>query len=264
MIDKLYSESRGSGPDLVLWHGWGMNLRVFDSLVENLAPRFRVTTVDLPGHGRSPELMTEDFEAVLPTLISELPDACILAGWSLGGMLALRAAELAPEKVRGLILLHSTPKFVSTADWTHGITSSVLDQFAKALRDAQQETVSGFLELQVRGSRDASGLLQRMREALRLHGHARSSALAAGLELLRRADLRATAGRIELPALLISGQYDRVTPPGAAQAMTSLMRQAQLEELPRTGHAGFLSQPESVAERCIRWWQTQLCAPVTA
>ena len=264
MIDRLYSESHGSGPNLVLWHGWGMNLRIFDSLVEHLATHFRVTTVDLPGHGRSPELMTEDFEAALPILISELPDDCALAGWSLGGMLALRAVELAPERVRGLILLHSTPKFVATADWTHGIASTVLDQFANSLREAKQQTVNHFLDLQVRGSRDADGLLHRLREALRLHGHARSTALGAGLEHLRRADLRATAGRIELPTLLISGQYDRVTPPGAAHAMAALMRHAQVEELARTGHAGFLSQSEGVAKRCIHWWQAQVCPPVLA
>lgn len=263
MINRLYSESHGSGPDLVLWHGWGMNLRVFDSLVENLAAHFRVTTVDLPGHGRSPEFAGDDFESALPALLSQLPDGCTLAGWSLGGMLALRAAELAPERVRGLILLHSTPKFVSSVDWNHGIASSVLDLFASSLRDAQEQTVSHFLDLQVRGSRDANELLQRLRESLRLHGHARSSALAAGLELLRSADLRTAVSRIQLPALLISGQYDRVTPPGAAQAMAGLMRQAQLEELPRTGHAGFLLQAESVAQRCIRWWQTQVCTPVT-
>jgi pimeloyl-[acyl-carrier protein] methyl ester esterase len=264
MIDRLYSESHGSGPNLVLWHGWGMNLRVFDPLIEHLAAYFRVTTVDLPGHGRSPELMTKDFEAVLPTLISELPDDCTLAGWSLGGMLALRAAELAPERVRALILLHSTPKFVATPDWSYGIASTVLDQFAHALEVAQQQTVSNFLDLQVRGSRDADRLLQQLRESLQVHGHARASALAAGLELLRSADLRATARRIDLPALLISGQYDRVTPPGAAHAMADLMRHAQLEELPRTGHAGFLSQAEDVAKRCIRWWQARVRVPVSA
>ena len=44
----------GNGPDLVLLHGWGMNADVWDETAEQLSQQFRVHSVDLPGHGRSP------------------------------------------------------------------------------------------------------------------------------------------------------------------------------------------------------------------
>ena len=50
-MSALYFEVRGRGPDLVLLHGWGLNLRVWDELAGVLARRFRVIAVDLPsGH----------------------------------------------------------------------------------------------------------------------------------------------------------------------------------------------------------------------
>lgn len=258
MNGTLHSEVRGAGPDLVLWHGWGMNLRVFDPLAECLATRFRVTTVDLPGHGRSPPLQSTSLEDAVPELLAILPDRCVLAGWSLGGLLAMRVAALAPERLRALVLLHSTPRFIATADWPHGLEGSLLAQFAQSLRQAQERTISDFIDLQVRGSRDAATAASRLRESLRLHGHAQPGALSAGLDLLREADLRDTATRIRVPTLLISGQYDRVTPPAASRALADLIPGARLEELPRTGHAGFLSQPLGVATLCSEWLQQQL------
>lgn len=52
-MSRLYSEARGSGPAVVLLHGWGLNVRVWDGLAAALSDRFRVIAVDLPGHGRS-------------------------------------------------------------------------------------------------------------------------------------------------------------------------------------------------------------------
>ena len=52
-MSSLNVEIRGRGPDIVLLHGWGLNLRVWDGLASVLEKTFRVITVDLPGHGRS-------------------------------------------------------------------------------------------------------------------------------------------------------------------------------------------------------------------
>ncbi|MDE2449608.1 MAG: alpha/beta fold hydrolase, partial [Gammaproteobacteria bacterium] len=52
-MTRLYTEVRGSGPALVLLHGWGLNVRVWDGLAAALCDRFRIVAIDLPGHGRS-------------------------------------------------------------------------------------------------------------------------------------------------------------------------------------------------------------------
>jgi len=89
----LYSETRGHDTrgtePLVLLHGWGMNLRVFDPLADALATRYRVTAIDLPGHGRSPWTASLAAPQWLAGIASLLPRAATLVGWSLGGQLAL-------------------------------------------------------------------------------------------------------------------------------------------------------------------------------
>jgi pimeloyl-ACP methyl ester carboxylesterase len=50
---NLFVESRGRGPDVVMLHGWGLHGGVFDRVASQLADRFCVHLVDLPGHGAS-------------------------------------------------------------------------------------------------------------------------------------------------------------------------------------------------------------------
>ncbi len=53
MTEPLYSHTLGSGPDVVLLHGWGMHSGVWEDVVEGLLDHHRVTLLDLPGHGYS-------------------------------------------------------------------------------------------------------------------------------------------------------------------------------------------------------------------
>lgn len=251
----LHTEILGEGPPLVLWHGWGMNLRVFAPLVERLARRHRVIAVDLPGHGRSawPAAAQEFDGALLATLIATLPRDCVLLGWSMGATLAMQAVLAKPGHVRALVLLHATPRFVAGDDWPQGMAPALLAQFARALEVDYARTVSDFLDLQVRGSRDAPTVLAGLRTALHAHGDAHPAALAAGLALLQQADLRAALPTLAAPTLVCSGQYDRVTPPRAAAALAAALPNGEHREFARAGHACFLSHADEVADTLLAW-----------
>lgn len=250
----LHVESRGTGDPLLLLHGWGMNLRVFDPLAETLAATHRVIAMDLAGHGRSAWPATgegfdpRDFDAQARAIADLLPPRCVVTGWSLGGQYALALARLVPEKVRALVLLATTPRFVRAPDWAHGLDAAMLDTFAAQLARNWQATLAEFLALQVRGSREAAEVLGSLRAALTVHGDPRPEALAAGLDHLRDNDLRAAAPGIDVPALAIAGQHDRVTPPGAAQWLAEAMPRGRAATLPRAGHAPFLSHPGETRE----------------
>jgi pimeloyl-[acyl-carrier protein] methyl ester esterase len=69
--------------------------------------------------------------------------------------------------------------------------------------------------------------------------------------MLEHNDLRALARGIELPVLLIAGQYDRVTSPQAAQALSQMLPQAQLLKIRRAGHAPFLSHAAQVTSALL-------------
>jgi pimeloyl-ACP methyl ester carboxylesterase len=99
----------GDGSPLVLVHGLGGTIENWRGLAPALAARHRVLLPDLPGHGRSsplPEARNVDAlaEAVLGMAEGEQIRAALWIGHSLGGLVALRAAALHPEAVRGLVL----------------------------------------------------------------------------------------------------------------------------------------------------------------
>ena len=248
----LYSETSGGegggfAEPLVLLHGWGMNLRVFDGLRAALGAHHRVTAIDLPGHGRSPWTPESSPQQQLASLSATLPHGATLVGWSLGAQLALQLASQSALGVRRLVLIAGSPRFVRADDWPHGLPAATLQQFADQLEGDAANTIADFLELQVRGSADAAAVRTTLQSALQRHGTAHPDALAAGLALLEHNDLRELARCIEIPALVIVGQYDRVTPPQAAQALAQLLPRSQLLQIKRAGHAPFISHPEAVS-----------------
>jgi pimeloyl-[acyl-carrier protein] methyl ester esterase len=273
-VSRLYAEVSGSGPPLVLLHGWGLNVRVWDGLAAALRDRFRIIAIDLPGHGRSAWLperssLEEQAEQVRET-IADIAGEYSLLGWSLGGQIALQLAAGqdiptarvqpaatwdatasrdpgAAPRMRRLVLIATTPRLVAGPDWPHGAPAERLAAQAAGLRSDYRRTVSDFLELQVRGSIGGAQALDQLRAALFAHGSdgrddgPHLAALARGLELLRDTDLRPILSGITLPTLVIAGQYDRVTMPAASHSLADSLADAIYVEIRRAAHAPFLS-----------------------
>ncbi len=212
---SLNVETRGDGPRLVLLHGWALNSRVWDDIVEPLAARFTVARVDLPGHGGSPwPPRFDDLESLARVLAPHLEGSSVIVGWSLGSLAALQLALAHSAAVRALVLVAGTPRFLNDAHWRHGVDPDVLEDFAERLRKDQEGTVRDFLALQVRGDERAMQTLRTLRRRVLDSGPTHPAALAAGLEVLKRADLRESLGSISVPALVIAGEHDRLTPAG--------------------------------------------------
>lgn len=247
----MHVEIAGRGPPLVMLHGWGLNLRVFDTLVPALTDQHRVLRVDLPGHGKSPWKQRAAGLAAHAMLVRDVlrthtTEPCAVLGWSLGGQIALELAAVAPDRVERLALIATTPRFTASIDWPHGMSTSVLNGFAHRLESDWRATVSEFLELQVRGSADGERVLRELRATLLTHGETQPAALAAGLAALATSDVRARLEAIAQPALVIAGQYDRITPPQGSRALADAL-DARYLEVRRAGHAPFLSHPREVA-----------------
>jgi pimeloyl-ACP methyl ester carboxylesterase len=105
----LAYEVTGDGPAVVLVHGFGLDMRMWEPQVEHLAARYRVIRYDCRGFGASgafdpavPYTHAGDLVALLDHLaIGE----AVLAGLSFGGRVVLQTALAAPARVRGLVLL---------------------------------------------------------------------------------------------------------------------------------------------------------------
>lgn len=243
----MHIETRGHGPALGLIHGWAMHSGLFGPLVDRLADRYTLHLVDLPGHGHSRNSTALLDPSTLATeLVERVPDAAWL-GWSLGGLVALRAGLDHPGRVRALVLVASSPRFVRGNDWPHGVGPSMFGDFGSALERDFRGTLDGFLALEALGSNTAQDELRKLRAQAFEHGEPAPAALQQGLQLLDIEDLRAELPMLQVPSLWIAGGRDRLVPPAAMAAAAALAPGGHSIEIAGAGHAPFLGAADEVA-----------------
>ena len=249
---KLHVQSFGEGADIVLLHGWGLHADVWSDVAQQLATRFRVTLIDLPGHGRSAPLEDYSLSRVAASIAEVAPPHSIWLGWSLGGIVAMHIATTLPSRVTALILVASTPQFVRDDDWAHAMDGAVLESFAQALQENHAQTVQRFLALvasalpctsQTRGAAQGQDTLRRLRNAV-MQYPPHPDALRGGLAILRDVRLRPHLQQITCPVQIILGERDALVPCVVGTALRAQLVDARLNIIATAGHAPFLSHPE--------------------
>src|ERR1700678_3707912 len=95
---------------VVLLHGFGATPRAWDGVIAALdRERYRPLALDLPGHGAAADSERPiTFASCVAAVLEAAPERFVLAGYSLGGRVALHVALAAPERVARLVLVSST------------------------------------------------------------------------------------------------------------------------------------------------------------
>jgi pimeloyl-[acyl-carrier protein] methyl ester esterase len=231
----------GSGAPLIFIHGWGNSAAIFSELAAQL-PGCHCLAPDLPGYGASTAAAKVDLSALADDFISWFDalglETVTLLGWSLGGMLAQELAARYPQRIERLILVATTPRFVSTLDWQHGLADSAVRALARDFKRAPARTIESFWRLQFSGEGSLPApLLPEVEPATAL----------GGLELLRQVDLRQQLSKITMPTLVLHGSSDVIIPIGAGRFLAATLPHALLHEVRGCGHAPFLSAPVPVS-----------------
>lgn len=241
---------RGSGPPLVMLHGWAMHAGVFAPLLERLEAHFQLHLVDLPGHGgsRDSEVPLE-LSAVAARAAAHTPAARWL-GWSLGGLVALHAAQRHPASVRALVMVGASPRFVRSPDWPQGMDAGVFHGFAADLARDYPATIDRFLVLEAQGSDHLRDEIRLLRATVFACGEPRPGQLLDGLALLQDTDLRAGLPALAMPSLWIAGRRDRLVSPDAMQEAARLCG-GDFHRVEQGGHAPFLTHADEVASAII-------------
>lgn len=252
-----YAIHGDTGPWVVLLQGLGLSSRFWFDVPERLVadpttPR-RVLAIDNRGTGRSGRprppwtmgTMADDVAAVLDDVGAE---EAIVIGISMGGMIAQHLALRHPRRVRGLILLATTPGFLAGA----------LPQAASLYR---------LLSLPFggpRASRNLARLLlpeskwERAREifadwpsAMRDDPTA-TGTFAAHLFAASTHFVAPRLSKIQCPTLVVAGADDMLIPRRNAEILARRIPRAELELLPDTGHALFADDRDLIRRLVVR------------
>jgi len=233
---------------LVLLHGWGTHAGVWAEVIARLDLGLSVIAPDYPGGGVAASAAACTIEAAVDELAAIAPERCVVAGWSLGGQLALLWARRHPKQVARVVLIASTPRFVSAPDWAHGMDTAALAGFAAELAADPAATLRRFLLLETRGDAQARAVARRLDAALSARSPADRDVLARTLDWLRDIDLRAVLPDIRQTVLVLHGDRDRITPPAAGEYLAAHLPQARLVTLSGAAHAPFISDPDAVCK----------------
>lgn len=253
-IDVAWFEV-GRGDPLVLIHGLADDHRAWRRTLPDLMLRHRVILYDLRGHGQTslgkPDGTLRQLGADLVALIDALGIArAHLAGFSLGGTIAMRVAIDNPDVVRGLILVATSSRVGrSAADWYQQRVAMV-EAGDPHLRDTlDRDTADVYAESP--GELE-EGLLIRRQSTADPRGYANACAAMAALNA---APLDPELDRITAPTLVVASERDRHCPPKAAEIIAAGIKggatRSKLEVLPDAGHPIPVEKPRELARSII-------------
>jgi 2-succinyl-6-hydroxy-2,4-cyclohexadiene-1-carboxylate synthase len=232
--------------DLVLLHGFTQTGRSWQPVLHALAARYRAVAPDLPGHGGFAARRPASFAACDAYLRELARDPITLAGYSMGGRIALHAAAGAlGVRVRRLVLIGASPGLADPAE-----------RAARAADDAaladRIEAIG--LEAFVRewGAQPLFAGMPRGIADVAAADRMRNTApgLAAALRGLGTGAMPSLwyrLGELALPVDLVVGERDAKFR-GIAERMAAVLPDARLHVVPGAGHAVHLEAPEAVAD----------------
>jgi pimeloyl-[acyl-carrier protein] methyl ester esterase len=250
-IAGLHVREAGSGPPLLMIHGWAMSGRVW-RFQEPLADRWRLVVPDLSGHGFSPAMDDlNDFTVpVLAQSLIELLDTLkidrlAVMGWSLGALVALRLTELLGDRLAALVLVGGTARFCTADDYPHGLPSQDVRGLGLRLRRDYGATLGDFFKRMFAPDELDYDQYQRIVREVVLGGRQPAPEVAlAGLLALAGEDVRRLLPAVAAPTLILHGMADTICPPGSARYLADQLPYVTQHLVPGVGHAPFLTRPE--------------------
>jgi len=240
--DRLV-EQQAENPPLVLLHGWGLNSGVWQATINYFQNTRQVITIDLPGYGVNREVLPQPYDllTMAQQVLAVLPQQSIVLGWSLGGLVAQQIAQLAPTRIRALILLATNAKFCASDDWP-GIKADVLSAFQGQLASNINATLSRFLAIQAMGSETAKQDIKAIKEQIDQYPQPHPIALTAGLQILLKSDLRQSFSELTMPVHVLLGRLDSLVPVAVKHQLINLRASLDVEVFQHSSHAPFISE----------------------
>ena len=235
----------GTGPAILLVHGYPLDGAMWSSVARRLSERFRVLKPDLPGHGENslpPGGTIDSYADFLSAVIDAAGGPVGLAGFSMGGYVDLALVKRRPEQVSALALVDTRAEADDEA------TRARRDESIALLRQSGIEPVAEAMlgKLVSPQSLAKSDLADRVRRILRRQN---AAAYESDLAAMRgRPDFLSFLAQIAVPTLVVVGEEDVITPPDRARAMVDAIPGARFAMIPQAGHLTPMESPAAVAK----------------
>jgi len=236
-FESVQPERQQSVATLLLLHGAGGSHLTWRSQLRELSDRFRIISVDLPGHGQSEgtgEATVGSYARSVSELMKvlELRDV-VLGGHSMGGAIALEIALRDPSRLAGLVLVGTGARLRVLP----AIFSVIREDFELAI-----QSMAGFTF----GPAASSELIEEERHLL-----AKSSAdvMLKDFTACDSFDIMERVGSIHVPTLIVCGKEDRLTPPKYSETLRENISGSEIVLLDDCGHMPMLEQSGKFNER---------------
>lgn len=253
---RLACEDAGSGPPIVLLHGFPLDHTMWDAQIADLQSHFRVIAPDLRGFGASHladgdaengvgmERYAADVVALLDWL--QISEPVVLAGLSMGGYVAWQIALRWPERLRGLVALDT--RAVADADEQRMARFKMAETVMQAGNSsATLGMIPRLLGPETREQRpEVEAKLRAMMER-----QSPETVAAASRGMARREDVRGKLDSIAVHSLCIVGMDDAISPPAEMHEIAALLAKSgdddvRITEIDRSGHMTPMENPAAV------------------
>ncbi len=229
---KIHYEVAGSGPALILTHGYSSTGEMWAGQVPVLQDRFTVVTWDMRGHGRSDypddpaayseEATVADMAALLDAIGAE---QAIVGGLSLGGYMSLAFHRAHPDRTRALLIIDTGPGYKKD-EARDGWNANAIRRAERYEAEGLPDTAKASAEVRLARHRDATGLARAAR----------------GMLTQRDARVIESLPDIKVPSIVIVGEND--TPfLAASDYMAAKIPGAKKAIIPGAGHSANIDQP---------------------
>lgn len=259
----LYYEDLGTGPAVVLIHGWPLSGASWEKQTAALmAAGHRVITYDRRGFGRSSKPGTgynyDTFAADLNTLLTTLNLTDVaLVGFSMGsGEVTRYLAKYGSSRVRKAVLIGTLgPYLVKAADNPEGVDPSVFKGIKSKIQADRPafllEFLHNFYNYDVTGGKLVSDPV--IKDNWNVAAGASAIATLACVDAWIE-DFRGDIPRNDVPTLILHGDADRILPPDAtSRRQAKLIRNVKLVELPGGPHGVLWTHADQINGELVRF-----------
>jgi len=244
-ISYLTAGDSAAAPAILLIHGSGVSAGSWINQLLGLSSAFRVTAIDLPGHGKSdaiPQATIETYTATVARFLEAVGTRrVIVAGHSLGGAVAIALAARRPDTVTGLVLLASCAKLPRAESPGERLLAYLPGPLRRILFFTTAQRLlfapgapSGALDIGMHELRSCP-----------------SETILKDVDAARTMDVTDSAAAIDVPALVLCGSRDRLTPPALSQHLATLIPRSRLGIIEGAGHMLLLEVPERVNQAIV-------------